>query len=206
MNSIHTTSAANQVPGRVFLFLSLVCIAATLFLSGCDKSDPEPVNENELITTLTLRFKKVEEDGQSVSKEPVEFSWRDADGSGPGAPVVDDVILDAGATYELTLTLLDESKSPAVNITDEILEEDEEHQFFFSVTGIVATISYDDADGNGKPIGLDNLFKAGALGQGTLAIILRHEPEKNAAGVEQGNPANAGGETDLDVAFPITFQ
>lgn len=205
MNNIQTISPMNQGQ-RTLSFLSLACIVVTLFLSGCDKSDPEPVNENELITTLTLRFEKVGQDGQSLGEEPVEFSWRDSDGPGPGAPVVDEVILDAGASYEMTLTLLDESKSPAVNITDEIREEDEEHQFFFSVTGIVAAVTYDDTDGNGKPIGLENLFASGAVGQGILAIILRHEPAKNAAGVEQGNPANAGGETDLDVAFPLTFQ
>ena len=165
-----------------------------------------PVNENELITTLTLSYLKVEQDGEPVAAEPVVFSWRDADGPGPGAPVVDDVILDANATYEMTITLLDESKTPAENISDEILQEDEEHQFFFSVSGIDAIVMYNDEDGNAKPIGLQNTFQTGAAGTGTLGVILRHEPDKNGTGVESGNPANAGGETDLEVSFPATIQ
>ena len=38
---------------------------------------------------------------------------------------------------------------------------------------------------------------------GNLTIILRHDLDKNGAGVSSGNIANAGGETDIEVVFPI---
>lgn len=193
---------------RKFIYpvFALALTSTLLLFTGCDNDDPEPVNENELITTLTISFTKIEQDGQPVTEDPIVFSWRDADGPGSGAPVVDDISLDGNATYEMLLTVLDESKTPADNITDEILEEDEEHQFFFSFTGVDANVTYDDADENANPIGLASVVETFAAGTGTLDVILRHEPNKSAAGVADGDPANAGGETDLEVTFQIVVQ
>ncbi|HBK71516.1 MAG TPA: type 1 periplasmic binding fold superfamily protein, partial [Flavobacteriaceae bacterium] len=36
--------------------------------------------------------------------------------------------------------------------------------------------------------------------------ILRHEPNKSASGVSDGDITNAGGETDIEVIFNITVQ
>jgi len=41
-------------------------------------------------------------------------------------------------------------------------------------------------------------------GEGGLRITLRHEPNKTAAGVQNGDITNAGGETDIEVTF--TFE
>ena len=46
----------------------------------------------------------------------------------------------------------------------------------------------------------------GEAGTGTLSIILRHEPAKDASGVSDGQIANAGGETDIEVSFNITIE
>ena len=35
-------------------------------------------------------------------------------------------------------------------------------------------------------------------------MILKHEPNKSAAGVAGGDVTNAGGETDAEMEFPIT--
>jgi hypothetical protein len=50
------------------------------------------------------------------------------------------------------------------------------------------------------------MVSTGSPGAGTLRIILRHELNKSAAGVADGNPANAGGDTDLDITFAVTIQ
>jgi hypothetical protein len=206
MINAHNTMFGTHAKRFGGLLLSLVCFSLIPLLTGCNDDDPDPANENELITTLTLSLQKIQQDGVAIETEPVLFSWRDADGPGPGVPVVDDVILDANATYEMVITVLDESKTPAEDISDEIRDEDEDHQFFFLTSGIEATIQYDDADGNGNPVGLKNLLETGAAGVGSLDIILRHEPNKEAAGVSDGNPANAGGETDIEVSFSVTIQ
>ena len=46
----------------------------------------------------------------------------------------------------------------------------------------------------------------GAASVGTLKVTLRHEPNKSAAGVVGGDITNAGGETDIEVEFPIVIE
>jgi hypothetical protein len=41
---------------------------------------------------------------------------------------------------------------------------------------------------------------------GNLTVILRHDLNKSAEGVAAGNIANAGGDTDVEIVFPITVQ
>jgi hypothetical protein len=43
-------------------------------------------------------------------------------------------------------------------------------------------------------------------GTGKLKIVLRHKPDKNASGVANGNIANAGGETDIEVEYNVVIQ
>ena len=58
-------------------------------------------------------------------------------------------------------------------------------------------------DGDGNPLGLaTSVVAGGATGSGTLTVTLRHEPKKP----NDGTLTDAGGETDIEVAFPITIQ
>jgi hypothetical protein len=66
--------------------------------------------------------------------------------------------------------------------------------------------AYDDMDGSGNPIGVANTYLTGDAGSGTFTVTLRHEPNKTAAGVADGDITNAGGETDIEVEFPVTIQ
>lgn len=177
------------------VFLGLVLLS----LNAC-KDDPEPVNESELITTLTINLTP---QGGGI---PKTFSFRDLDGDGGNAPIITSDVLSPNTVYNATLAVLDESKAVAENITEEVEEEGAEHQFFYVVTGANLTVAYKDTDSNGKPVGIETTFSTGAAGNGTMKVILRHEPDKNASGVSAGDPANAGGETDIEVTFDIKVQ
>lgn len=189
-----------KTSSRITRTLTAGAVVAFIFLSSCNSDDPKPVEQPELITTVTITFQKI-----GVVEEPVSYTWKDLDGSGSGSPVVDNIVLDANSEYEFTLTLLDESGNPAEDITAEIKSEDEEHQFFFSSTVDGVVTSYGDTDSNGKPVGLENTIVTDQTGAGTFRVILIHEPDKTAAGVSDGDPANAGGETDVDTSFPLTI-
>ena len=83
---------------------------------------------------------------------------------------------------------LETSKLP-----EEVLEEALEHQFFFTPTNNVASIEYNDTDADGNPIGLDISFQtenATVITQ-IMTVTLRHEPNKDAEGVSDGDIANA---------------
>jgi len=175
-------------------------LAFTLVFTACDKDDPEVVNEEELITTLSYTLTP------SRGGTPIVLSFVDLDGDGGNAPVITGGTLSANQTYSGTLDLLNESESPAESIAEEVAEEDDEHQFFFASTIEGLSVAYDDQDGDGNPLGLQTTLTTGGAGSGTLTVVLRHEPNKSAAGVAEGGIENAGGETDIEVSFPIDVQ
>lgn len=180
-----------------------VAIAATS-LVACKKDKEEtagpasPPNEEELITTLLLTFTDVENAANTY-----ELRFTDVDGSGGAAPVITGDTLPANRAYTLALRVLDESGSTSEEITTEIMAEAAAHQFFFLPAGIDLQISYADTDPNGRPVGVTNSAIAGAAGSGTLLVTLRHQPDKAAPGVATGDITNAGGETDIQVTFPV---
>ena len=63
-----------------------------------------------------------------------------------------------------------------------------------------------DFDGDGNPVGLANILTTGSAGSGNLTVTLKHEPDKSASGVSDGDMTNAGGETDISVTWVITVE
>lgn len=180
--------------------LAIVLFVATLF-TACSDDDPVEVNEEEVITTITATLTPVG-NGTVVILKSVDLDGAD----GPNAPVITGGTLAANTNYTGVLKIENETESPAENITEEILAEDEDHQFFFSATNSIATVTYNDMDSDGNPIGvLFNLVTADAT-SGNLTITLKHEPNKTASGVSSGDITNAGGESEAQAIFPITVQ
>lgn len=179
--------------------LSLLALAA-LILGGCKSDDPEPVNEEELITTLIYELTP------AAGGTPVTFTFRDLDGDGGDPPVIEAGKLDATTSYTGKITVLNEQETPAEDITEEVEEEDEEHQFFFTVSSANLTVTYADMDADGNPVGIATTADTGTPSTGTLTIVLRHEPVKDAAGVSDGDITNAGGETDIEVTFEVVIE
>ena len=99
---------------------------ATLMFTSCDKNNPEPPVDPEVITTLNYTL------SPSSGGSDVSLSFSDLDGDGGNAPIITGGKLEANTTYTGILELLNESVTPTEDITEEIAEEDEEHQFFFS--------------------------------------------------------------------------
>jgi hypothetical protein len=168
---------------------------------SCEKKDPVIPNEEELITTLSYTLTPLN-GGTSVT-----MTFSDLDGDGGMTPNVIGGTLAANTTYNGSLILLNESVSPSENITTEILEEGEDHQFFFEIsTGLDAKVEYSDFDLNNEALGIISKFETGSPSQGTLKIILRHEPNKLATGVSDGLITNAGGETDIEIIFNVEIK
>ena len=180
-------------------FLAIFLLLPFLWTS-CD-DDPEPENPEELITTVLLTLSP---DGAGT---PVVFSFQDLDGEGGNAATITTDPLAANTTYSAAVTLLNETESPVENITEEVEEEDDEHQFFLLPSAnLKLDWSYLDQDADGHPVGLLLQVVTKEASSGDLTLILRHLPDKGASGVAEGNIDNAGGETDIEVTFPVTIQ
>lgn len=176
---------------------ALALLSLGLITISCDNDDDNPVavNEEEVITTMNITL--------TAAGNTVTLSSRDLDGDGPNVPEISvSGNLMANQVYAGTIVLLNETESPTEDKTLEIAEEDEEHQFFFNVSGALTGFDYDDEDGNGNPVGLSFILNTGAAGNGTLQVTLRHEPKKP----NDGTLADAGGETDIAQSFNVVVE
>lgn len=174
-----------------------VLLVMMIFTTACDKDDPVIPNESEVITTFTYTL--TPQDGG----DPVVLQFQDLDGDGGTDPVITGGDLAANTTYTGSIQLLNELESPSEDITEEVEEESDEHQFFFTSNIDGLSVTYSDEDENGMPVGLSTVFTTGDAGTGVLTITLRHEPDKYGEGVSSGEIDNAGGETDIEIDFDI---
>ena len=181
-----------------FLFMSLLALALFSACSNDDDGNPDPVNEEEVITTMTVTLVP-QSGGTSIT-----LLSRDLDGDGPNPPEVSvSGPLAAGVSYDGTIVLLNETETPAENITEEVEEEDDEHQFFFAIGGgLNATTAYSNFDGDGNPLGTQFVILAGNASTGSMTVTLRHEPKKP----NDGTLSDAGGETDIAQTFNLTIE
>jgi hypothetical protein len=165
-------------------------------------------NEEELITDLILTFTNTD------TQDSASFTFSDSDGPGGNASTIDVIDLQTGGeavTYDVSVKVQDASDPNDVeDITAEVMEEAAEHQFFYlpnEAADSLVSISYDlsDVDENGNPVGLETkwLFDGTSNGSESVQVVLRHEPNKGAAGVAEGDIENAGGETDIQVTFNL---
>jgi len=178
----------------MFKYLLPLLAFGILIASGCNKDDDDGhQDDQELITTVQLEF-------TPAAGSPLVFTFKDTDGIGGNAPVIDDIELAANTTYTLHIKFLDESEAGHVHdITEEVSEENAEHLVCFSTEGGVPLPVIQDTDANGKPLGLISQVVTTAAGSGQLTVSLKHEPDKGAAA-----PCNTG-ETDVEVTFTVTI-
>ena len=177
----------------------LICVSLGYLtsLSSCKEDEPDkPTNDEELITTLKLKFFHAAD-----SSSAGVFVFRDVDGEGGMSPQMWDTIrLNSGKAYFMELELLNESNAADVeDITAEIREEAAEHLFCFgnSVPGF--SMIYADSDGT-HPIGIKTNWNAQTAGTGNVTVTLKHQPD----GTKNGNCAP--GDTDIEVVFPTIIQ
>lgn len=184
---------------KTIKLLAILFIATSVF-TAC--SDDDHVHggddhEGEVITTVIYTLTNT-----TNSADTVVFTYTDLDGEG-GADGTSVTVgnLKANATYTGSIQLLNATENPADDITKEVKEESNEHEFFYTNTAGL-TITKTDKDKNNNPLGVDTTVAAGAAGNGTLTVVLKHEPTKP----NDGTAAGAGGSTDVEVTFDVTIQ
>ncbi|TAD82491.1 MAG: type 1 periplasmic binding fold superfamily protein [Bacteroidetes bacterium] len=176
--------------------LMFLALSATVLATAC-KKEKDDENEEELITTLRVNAR------EAGTTTTTSFLFRDPDGDGGAGPTRFDTIrLAPNKTYNITLEFLNESVTPAENITDEILAEAGDHQVYHVPAGVNITVNTFNVDAAGLPLGTTANWVTGAAGGfGTLRIALKHKPGQKTAG-----DAITKGETDIDVNFVTRVQ
>ena len=109
----------------------------------------------------------------------------------------------ANTVYSGAIELLNELESPAEDITEEVNEESDEHQFVFTLSGLSdVVIDNLNTDTNDMPLGTTFDLTTVAAGSGTVTFTLRHEPTKP----NDGTLAEVGGDTDIEATFDVVVQ
>ncbi|GAB3202852.1 hypothetical protein ABID22_001103 [Pontibacter aydingkolensis] len=187
---------------RPYLAL-LVLGSLMLTATSCGDDEPKPLEEEELITTLRITLEPV---GKT---QTVVGIFRDVDGDGGNPATANTMRLEANTTYNATIKLFDESKNTPVELTNEIKEEADEHEFFYqALDNLALSISKTDRDNSQRPIGLQAQIVTTNTSTGKLRITLKHQPNLK-VGPNEPNREQTGltrGETDIQAEFPVIVE
>ena len=189
--------------------VSLYVVALLAFgFASCESEDPEKENEGEVITDVTLNFQELNASNALVGSV-FTFKASDPQGIEVGkTPTVQSITLTKGKKYQMTIEVKNSIENE--DITKEILEEAAEHQFFF--LGQVFDSSFFSiqyADAGGVALGLKTIVTVSSstgTNNSNMRVVLRHDLNKSFPGASSptfANFAQAGGETDLDLTFPV---
>lgn len=174
------------------LFALVIATAVT----ACKKDKGES-NEEEVITTVQLTFTP------QGGGTPLVYKYDDADGPSGPAPVIDQIVLAPSKSYDVSVTFLNKTVTPAEDVTEEVEEESDAHRIYFEPSaGSGITVTDLDTDDNGIALGLNSVWTTAATGTGTLKVTLRHYPA-----VPPNKAANDpvdSGKSDPDVEAPFT--
>ena len=202
---------------RNFRLMALLFGAiAIVSCSDDDDAAPEEEDELEVITSVSLVFTN-----DADPSDVVTASAADPDGEGALPLQVDPtgITLSTNTTYTLTFVILNALDPMDVeDIGEEIEEEDDEHQIFFSFTDGAFTnpmgdgnigaanaadpINYNDQDGNGNPLGLSTSWTTGGvLAGGNFTVNLQHQPD-----VKTATSTSEDGDTDFNLSFVLNIQ
>ena len=195
----------------------LAILFSVITIIGCSNDDdvaPEEENEVEVFTDVTLVFTNTAD-----VNDVVRASAQDPDGTGiQELQILDAITLAADTEYTLTYEILNALDPTDIeNIGDEILEEDNEHQFFFSFTENVFAnptgngnidaaadpINYNDADENGNPVGLSSTWTTSSTASSgaSFTVRLQHQPD-----VKTASSGSNDGDTDFALTFALNIQ
>lgn len=182
------------------LKLITAILLVALSIIGCQK-DPTPTHEipqEELDKTQIIFLLLDENQNPTTDSTQITFDVT-------GDPTPSHLHLNAGSQYLMLIDISYRGRS----INQEIIDDGEEHQFFFfsEHPNLIANYEYLDQDINGRPIGLKGLisFHSEEIDSG-VSIILRHGLNKNHPSAQTYNHLNyrdAGGSDDLNIAFHL---
>ncbi len=179
-------------------------ILLSLGLTACDKpADDDDAGEQEFITKVTIRL---EEQG---SQNVVNIVWNDPNGDGIG-DFTGTANIKSNRTYKGSIELLNEltTDPDERNVTKEIEEEADEHQFFYTFSNNLAqfaVVTITDRDSRGLPVGLKFDLVTATLPGGTASltgsmnIVLSHYTTITKTGTNPGN------EEDVNISAPVTI-
>lgn len=179
---------------------TITAVTTIFFLlaaTSCKKaSTPKDETEHEAINGIDLVFKR---GGVTVAT----FTAEDPDGDGGNPPTrIDEIVLDVNSTYTVDVVLRNISGGISKDVTASIQAQARDHEFFFIPAAVPLTVTKNDRDSNGFPVGFNSTWVTGSsVGTGTLQLRLMHKPR-----IKGPNDDPSKGHSDLSVNFPVRLR
>jgi hypothetical protein len=175
----------------------LVVAGLALLFDGCKKDEKTvspPVPGNEFLTTVQLIAINAADPSdmktvavKQLPDQPVDYSNATLN-------------LKKNAVYNVQVKFLDETTSPAGDVTEDIYERRNYHLICFTISGAALTVQRTDKDTNtpALEIGLQDAFTTAGASSGALNVQLRHQPNAKNGSCDPGS-------SDADVTFPVNI-
>ena len=211
--TVHRNKGIANMLIRFFHIFSVSLLSSGIFLCVACASDEGSLigpnsnlgpGEEELITTIVITLTTLTGDATTSA------SFQDLDGEGGNDPIVQNLIVAKSTVYNGSVEVLDETKTPPEDITQEVKEEAEEHQFFYEFGGGISNsvLTYRDYEsvygensGSDLPVGIEfRLEIPQEATDGNFRVTLNHYDEMPKDGL---NPST---ETDIDVIFDVIVE
>lgn len=181
-------------------FLLIPFITLLLIWSGCKKDEQivtPPAPDNEVITTVKLIAINTAD-----STDLQTARWADVTSSGTPDLTQAFLNLKKNAVYNVSVQFLDETQTPAGDITDEVRDRGNYHLICYQpAAALRLTVQRTDIDNNSpaQEIGITSRFTTTDSSGGNLNVSLHHQPSGK-------NGDCAVGSTDADVNFEVRIR
>ena len=191
----------------------IIALFTFILIFACSKDeDPEPANEEETISLVTLEVTKVGSsetikynfeveghDHDNHEEEDDDDDHDDHDGEHT------EIELEANSSYNVSIFVYNDTDPNNIeNINLEIIEEKDEHQIFYAITDelsgfSIASASDDTLDSNGKPLYIKTTWTTTGETSGDVVAYLIHEPTSKTGSTR----TDFGGATDFEIEFEV---
>lgn len=174
-------------------------------LIGCENpAADDEAGEQEFITSVRLTLV------DRAAKDSLVIVWTDPDGDGVGA-FTGTTTLRSNRLYQGSIELRNDlaTTEKEKNITAEILEEADEHQFFYTFSSALrpyTQVVITDKDTRGMPIGLKFTLQTSALPSGTTSLTGTLNIALSHYTTLIKNGSNPGNEEDVNITQNVELR
>ena len=193
------------------IYLKATLLSSVLLFISCDKDDtPDAENEMEVFTKAVIVVTNLSDN----SSETYEFEVEEHDHDHDHAVLVQnqegddhgdhtEIELESDSEYKFEITFLNDSDpNNVIDMTEEVIEEADEHIVFYELIGdgiSFDTTSGDTVDSEGNALNLVTKWTTTAATVVDVEAYLIHQPTSKTGTTRD----DFGGATDVEIEFEV---
>lgn len=190
------------------IYLKATLLSSVLLFISCDKDDtPDAENEIEVFTKAVIVVTNLSDDSSETYNFEVEEhdhehsvivqAQEDEEGHGDHT----EIELESDSEYKFEITFLNDSDpNNVIDMTEEVIEEADEHIVFYELIGdgiSYDTTSGDTLDSEGNALNLVTKWTTTAATEVDVEAYLIHQPTSKTGTTRD----DFGGATDVEIEF-----